>query len=166
VKGLDVLLDAWSRVDRRHGARLLLIGDGTIRADLERRAATLHISDTVVFVGHVSSVPQHLVTADIYVQSSHQEGLPNSVLEAMACGLPVVATRVGGTEELVVDGDNGLLVPPGDAGCLAAALSRLLQDGDARRRMGQRSRARILACYELSCVLEQLEHLYAVKRIA
>jgi glycosyltransferase involved in cell wall biosynthesis len=76
----------------------------------------------------------------VYVQPSYQEGMPNSVLEAMAAGLPIVATRVSGNVDLVHDGENGFLVPPGDKDALAQAIRRLLEDPELASRMGERSR--------------------------
>src|SRR6185436_2068004 len=97
-------------------------------------------AESVDFIGEVSDVPSVLVRADIYVQPSFQEGLPNSVLEAMAMGLPIVATRISGNEDVVVHEENGLLVPAGDAEALAAALRRLMNDPLLAARMGRRSR--------------------------
>jgi glycosyltransferase involved in cell wall biosynthesis len=161
VKALDVLLEAWARIDPAHDARLVFVGDGPVRASLESQAERLGVSSNVHFVGTVSDVRELLNAADIYVQCSYQEGLPNSVLEAMACGLPIVATRVSGNEDLVADEENGLLVPPGNAAELSAALERLLRDPALRRRMGVRSREKIVKQYELGQVLQQLEKVYA-----
>lgn len=110
----------------------------------------------MAFAGEVSDVPAVLAEADIYVQPSFQEGLPNSVLEAMAMGLPIVATRVSGNEDVVVDGENGLLVPPGDPKSLAAAIQKLVDDPALATRMGRRSREIIESRFSLAAVMRQL----------
>lgn len=142
VKGVGVLVDAWHALAARGGARLVIAGDGDMREALVAQVERLSLRDSVELAGEISDVPALLRETDIYVQPSFQEGMPNSVLEAMAAGLPVVVTRVSGNEDLVTDGDNGLLVPPGSPADLAAALRRLIDDPGLARRMGERSRAR------------------------
>jgi len=160
VKGVDVLVRAWKEVQARHRARLILAGDGPIVPDIKKLAAQTGVADSIEFVGEISTVPELLRRSDIYVQPSYQEGLPNSVLEAMATGLPIVATRISGNEDLVEDGRNGLLVPPGDAAALAQAIVRLLADPVAARRMGERSRAIVSEQYGLPVVMAKLERAY------
>jgi glycosyltransferase involved in cell wall biosynthesis len=132
VKALDVLLRAWSRLpgDSSVGAhvRLVLIGEGTERDTLEQQARVLGISDRVAFLGPQPQpvVADWIAAADLLTLPSHNEGSPNVVVEALASGTPVVASRVGGIPDLVDDGVNGLLVPPGDAAQLAAALAAAL----------------------------------------
>ena len=118
------------------------------------------MGDTVEFLGEVTDVPGVLARADIYVQPSFQEGLPNAVLEAMAMGLPIVATRVSGNEDVVTDGDNGLLVPPGDPDALAAALRTLVADPALAARMGRRSREIVESRFSLTAVMNQLRDAY------
>lgn len=142
VKGVGVLVDAWHALAARGGARLVIAGDGDMREALAAQLERLSLRDSVELAGEISDVPALLRETDIYVQPSFQEGMPNSVLEAMAAGLPVVATRVSGNEDLVTDGENGLLVPPGSPADLAAAIRRLIDDPELARRMGERSRAR------------------------
>lgn len=142
VKGVTVLVDAWKAVAPRGGVRLVIAGDGDLREQLVAQVERLGLRDTVELAGEIADVPGLLGGTDVYVQPSFQEGLPNSVLEAMAAGLPIVATRVSGNEDLVTDGDNGVLVPPGSPADLAAALRRLIDDPALARRMGERSRAR------------------------
>jgi L-malate glycosyltransferase len=143
VKGVGVLLDAWRLLAGEGGARLVIAGDGDQRAELEAQLDRLGLRDTVELAGEVADVSGVLRETDVYVQPSFMEGMPNSVLEAMAASLPIVATRVGGNQDLVTDGDNGLLVPPGDAAALAAAIRRLIRDPALARRMGARARARV-----------------------
>jgi L-malate glycosyltransferase len=166
VKGVRVLVEAWPQVRASTGARLLLVGDGPLRPELERRAAELGISDSVEFTGRSNSVPQLLQSADIYVQPSEQEGLPNSVLEAMSAGLPIVATNVGGNVDLVDDGVNGFLVPPSDPLALAAGILKLAGHADMRFEMGRISRQRIDREYAAPAVLDRLEQVYRSARKA
>jgi glycosyltransferase involved in cell wall biosynthesis len=132
VKALDVLLRAWSMLlkDSSVGAhiRLVLIGEGTERDTLEQQARDLGIADRVAFLGPKPQpeVADWIAAADLLTLPSHNEGSPNVVVEALASGTPVVATRVGGVPDLVDDGANGLLVPAGDAPALAAALAAAL----------------------------------------
>ena len=132
VKALDVLLRAWALLlkDPSVGAhvRLVLIGEGTERDTLEQQARGLGIADRVAFLGPKPQpqVADWIVAADALTLPSHAEGSPNVVVEALASGTPVVASRVGGIPDLVDDGVNGLLVPAGDAAQLAAALAEAL----------------------------------------
>ncbi|MFZ5893631.1 MAG: glycosyltransferase family 4 protein [Myxococcota bacterium] len=160
VKGVTVLLEAWPAVAKESNAQLVVAGDGPEREGLLRAAQEGGVTESVTFAGEVSDVPAVLAEADIYVQPSFQEGLPNSVLEAMAMGLPIVATRVSGNEDVVVDGDNGLLVPPGDPAALAAALRKLIDDPELAARMGQRSREMVESRFSLSAVMNQLCNAY------
>ncbi len=160
VKGVKVLVDSWPKVVPGCNARLLIAGDGAERESLARTARESGVGDSVEFMGEVSDVPGVLARADIYVQPSFQEGLPNAVLEAMAMGLPIVATRVSGNEDVVADGDNGLLVPPGDPEALAAALRRLIADPALAARMGRRSREIVESRFSLPAVMSQLRAAY------
>jgi glycosyltransferase involved in cell wall biosynthesis len=132
VKGLDVLVEAWAR-RRAHGRagaeRLVLVGEGAERGRLERRAREAQVADSVQFVGPLaqSGVADWLAASDLLCLPSRSEGSPNVVVEALASGIPVVASRVGGVPDLVRDGVTGLLVPPGDAQALAAALAAALE---------------------------------------
>jgi glycosyltransferase involved in cell wall biosynthesis len=122
--------------------RARLVGDGRERPALEAEAARLGLDGEVEFLGERRDVTALLADADLFVLSSHSEGMPMSVLEAMAAGLPVVASAVGGVPEVVVSGDTGLLVPPGDPATLAAALERLADDPVLRLRLGNAGRHR------------------------
>ncbi|MEY4563809.1 MAG: hypothetical protein RLZZ618_3086 [Pseudomonadota bacterium] len=160
VKGVYVLLDAWAEVVKKVDARLLIAGDGPEAATLEARAKELGIDGSIEFLGEVNDVPSVHARGCVYAQPSFQEGMPNSVLEAMASGLPVAATRISGNVDLVFDGDNGLLVPPGDAPAMAEALVALLSDPERARRMGQRSRERVAERYGLDAVIGELIAIY------
>ncbi|PIP97761.1 MAG: hypothetical protein COW75_04030 [Rhodobacterales bacterium CG18_big_fil_WC_8_21_14_2_50_71_9] len=145
-KGLDVLIDALALIARRRpGAKLVIVGAGPLRAALEQRAQALGVGDRVTFTGERSDVPQLLAAADIFALTSVSEGMPISILEAMASGLAVAATEVGGVGELVRDGETGLLTPPRDPAAFAAALEKLIADPALRARMGAGGRARVEA---------------------
>lgn len=123
--------------------RVVLLGDGPQREALQAQVAELAIADAVELAGEVDDVRARLDRADAFVLSSRSEGMPLSVLEAMAAGLPVVASDVGGVHEVVVDGETGRLVPAGDATALAAALSELADQPELRERWGGAGRQRI-----------------------
>ena len=135
-KDFLTLLTALARVEEPY--RAAVIGDGPDRRALEEPARDAHVE----LLGERSDVPEQLAASDVFALASNSEGLPISILEAMAAGLPVVASRVGGVPELVVDGETGLLVPPGDVVALAAALRLLLSDAALRRRLGSAGRRR------------------------
>ena len=141
-KDTRTLLEAAARVPGDW--RLQVVGDGPERAALEPLA-----SDKLELVGERNDVPELLATASVFVLSSRSEGLPISVLEAMAAGLPVIASDVGGLREQVEDGVTGLLVPAGDVAALATALERLVGDPQLRRVMGDAGRARAEALFDL-----------------
>jgi len=141
---------------------LWLGGDGEVE-DGRALARQLGIEDHIEFLGWVSGEGKRsrLQQAAVYALPSYNEGLPMSVLEAMAYGLPVVATPVGGIPEAVSDGVEGFLVPPGDEAALADRLRRLLDDEELRRRMGAAARAKVERCFSTEVVVPQFEALYA-----
>ncbi|MBA3245181.1 MAG: glycosyltransferase family 4 protein, partial [Actinobacteria bacterium] len=134
AKALDVALMALAELE---GVTLLLAGDGPERATLERRAAELGLGERARFLGALgrNEVLELFRAADASVLSSAWENFPHTLVEALAVGTPVVATAVGGVPEIVRDGENGLLVPPGDPGALASTLRRLLGDPDLQERL-------------------------------
>jgi glycosyltransferase involved in cell wall biosynthesis len=131
------------------GAETLIVGEGPDRPRLEQEIRALGVAERVRLLGERYDVPKLLADADVFVLSSASEGMPVSVLEAMAAGLPVVSSHVGGVPELVVDGETGILVRPGDASALAAALSSLIADPAERRRLGAAGRARAEERFDL-----------------
>jgi glycosyltransferase involved in cell wall biosynthesis len=141
VKGQTDLLVALREVLREHpDARLALVGDGVRRPLLERLAGQLGVSSRVHFLGFRLDGAAILARTAVAVSASYAEGISNAILEAMALRLPVVATAVGGSPELVREGRTGFLVPPGAPGALARRLSDLLADAGLRHRMGERGR--------------------------
>jgi len=155
------LFDAFLRVREAHAvARLLLVGDGELRADLERAVHQRRLSHTVVFAGRRDDVADVLSALDVFVLSSATEGLAVTLLEAMAAGLPVVATRVGGNPEVVVDGDTGRLVPPRDPIALAAAIGEMLSDRARATRMGERGAERARGRFGIDAMVNGYLALY------
>jgi glycosyltransferase involved in cell wall biosynthesis len=140
-KDFSTLIAAIARLDPGT-ARLRVFGDGPLRRSLETQIAELGVGGSVELAGEVPDVRPYLAESDIFVLSSLSEGMPLSVLEAMAAELPVVASAVGGLNEVVVDGDTGLLTEAGNADSLAAALARLVGDPGLRERLGTLGRQR------------------------
>jgi glycosyltransferase involved in cell wall biosynthesis len=166
-KGVDVLLHAWGRMMHAAPAwrasvrpRLLLVGDGADRAQLERIARELGIEDSIAFMGMRSDTVTLLQRSWGFVLPSRWEGMPNALLEAMACGLPCIATRVSGSEDIIVDGVNGLLVEPEDPVALAEALRRLIEDSDLAERLALEARSTTLRHYQLEQVVQRCLDLY------
>jgi len=120
------LLRAFARTPRREGLRLVLVGDGPERAALTHQAKELGITEAVVFAGHVNNVNPYYAMASLFVLPSHSEGSPNVLLEALAAGVPIVATEVGGVPEVITHEANGLLAPPSSPDRLAEAMDRAL----------------------------------------
>ena len=148
-KDFSTLIDAVAQLEPGT-VRLRVLGDGPLRTMLEARIAERGASAAVELVGEVSDVRPYLASSDIFVLSSRSEGLPLSVLEAMAASLPVVATAVGGLNELVLDEETGLLVDAGNASGLASALARLAGDPELRARLGDAGRRRTEEEYSLN----------------
>ncbi len=144
VKRLDVLLRALPLLVRRvPETQLLIVGDGEERKALHALAGALALGDRVVFAGAIPDAARVLPLVDLYVTASRREGLPTAVLEAMACGLPVLATEAPGHVDAVDPEVTGRLVPLDDAPGLAAAAAALLRDPALRARMGQAGRERV-----------------------
>jgi glycosyltransferase involved in cell wall biosynthesis len=135
-KGHDYLLDALVVLRQRFpDLHLLVVGDGPRRAHLERRVDEMGLRDAVRFAGNQDNVEQWLATIDIFALPSYgEEGVPQAIMQAMACGLPVISTRVGAIPEAVVADQTGLLIPARDSAALVAAIADLLHDPAKRRR--------------------------------
>ncbi len=160
-KGFDQFIDAAALVHEKHpAAGFVLFGDGPLRAALAQRIVERKLDGVFILAGFRTDVARFLPFLDVSVLSSHTEGLPNVVMEAMAARVPVVATAVGGTPEVVADGVTGWLVPPRDVTALANRLNELLSDESARRRMGDAARQRIEEEFTFARMSEQYEELF------
>jgi glycosyltransferase involved in cell wall biosynthesis len=145
-KNHELFLEAAAWIRRKvPQARFLVVGDGAQRGRLEGLAAELSLSESVRFLGTRNDVPAVLSLLDVLVLSSHMEANPVSILEAMACERPVVATAVGSVPESVIDGRTGYLVPPGDAGRIAERVIELFQDPARRAAFGRAGREHVAA---------------------
>ena len=161
-KGLRVLLQAWQIVVRHTtvGAQLVLVGDGAEKSQLQEMVGVYGLRDRVTFVGAVEATVPYYQACDLFVLPSFYEGLSNALLEAMACGLPVVATRVSGNEDLVQDGESGLLIPAGDAQSLGGAILKLLRDHSLSKRMGAQAHHTVQESYSLDRSVSAYVRLY------
>ena len=161
VKRLEVLLRALPLVVARvPEAQLVVVGDGPERDALHALARTLGLGDRVVFAGAIRDAARVLPLVDLYVTASRREGLPTALLEAMACGVPVLATEVPGHVDAVEPEITGRLVPPDDAPGLAAAAALLLRDPALRARMGQAGRERVERHFTRARMLAEIAALY------
>jgi glycosyltransferase involved in cell wall biosynthesis len=140
--------------------RLDIAGHGPLQAELSRLTGALNLGANVRFLGEVRDIPALLSGARWFVLSSLSEGISLTLLEAMSCGLPVVATRVGGNPEVVVDGETGILVPPGDPTALARAMLRLHGAAHKARVMGLAGRERVARHFEIRRMVAAYEALY------
>jgi glycosyltransferase involved in cell wall biosynthesis len=160
-KNHDLLVSAFAKgpaSDPR--AHLVLAGQGVLRAQLQIRVNQLGLTNRVHFLGLRTDIPDVLGAADIFVLSSDYEGNPLSVIEAMAAGLPIVSTAVGGVPELLQNGREGFIVQPGNADGLSEAMVTLLKDSDLRRTMGRAAALRAKAKFDVSAMVRAYEELY------
>lgn len=160
VKNYALLLHAIARLPEARSCRLVLIGEGPERAALTQLAAQLGLERRVEFSGHRDDVPQLLQGLDIFVLPSLSEGMSNTLLEAMAAGLPVVASDVGGNRELIESERTGLLFPSGDVAALAEQLGRLLGAADLRARLGGAAALRARSEFSMEAMLARYASLY------
>jgi glycosyltransferase involved in cell wall biosynthesis len=171
VVGLVARLDHWGKGHKefftalaalkdRYPMEALIIGGGRREGEMRRLAADLGLAGRVRFLGQRRDIPDLLAALDIFVLPSHSEGVSLALLEAMAAGLPVIATKVGGLPEVVRDGENGLLIPPQDSAALAQALARLLADQDLAKKLGENARRDVAANFSLERLGRQINEIY------
>lgn len=158
-KGVRFLIEAISLLPKDLKTRLWIAGGGPEELELRQHAAKLNL-ENIIFLGTRRDVPALMKRFDLFVLPSLWEGLPNAVLEAMAAGRPVVATRVDGTPEAVAEGVTALLVPPKDPPALAEAISCLLRDPEMRRRFGEAGRARVEKEFRMELMVERTQEEY------
>lgn len=140
--------------------RIVIAGEGPLRSALEAQIARQGSGDVVQLLGHRGAVERLFAALDVYVLCSRSEGMPNTVLEAMASGVPVVSTQVGGADELVLDGHSGLLVPAARPDLLAEAIAKLIDDPALRRLMGEAGRRRATEAFSLAAMVGGYQSVY------
>ena len=162
-KDHTTLLKSLAAINResQRPAKLLLVGGGELEDDLKELAASLGVAEQTIFLGDRRDVPELLAAMDIFVLSTTTEGVSLTLLEAMAAGLPVVASQVGGTPEVVVPDQTGLLVPAGDEAALTRALADLLGDPARAVRMGQKGLKRVEDQFSLKAMTQSYQDLYS-----
>jgi glycosyltransferase involved in cell wall biosynthesis len=156
-KGHCYLLEAAAQLPEVDFA---LAGDGTLRASLEAQARSLGLAQRVQFLGHRTDIPDLLASCDVFVLPSLYEGLPLSILEAMAACKPVIATQIGGTDEAVIAGETGLLVPPANPAALAEAIRTILAHPELARRLATSGRRRVQQEFSENRMIRQFTELY------
>lgn len=174
LKGVAYLIEAAARLRGRVAARLVVVGIGPDRRRLETLARSLGVADVVEFRDKVpdAELQQAYATTDVLVLPSildargDTEGLGVVLLDAMSCGIPVIASRVGGIPDIIVDGESGVLVPPADAGALADAIERLARDPAYARRLGEGGRARVQTHFTWDAIVGQWEVAYREAAVA
>jgi glycosyltransferase involved in cell wall biosynthesis len=160
-KNLSLFVELAEKLDGTNPeTRFIIVGDGPERQRLESIIRAKSLQHRVIMAGARSDVSGFLSAMDIFVLTSDTEGLPNAVMEAMGAGLPVVASRVGGTHEVVADGATGFLVAPGDSDAFIRAISALLQEPQSRVRFGQAGRARIAGEFSVAKMVSGTCRLY------
>jgi N-acetyl-alpha-D-glucosaminyl L-malate synthase BshA len=160
VKRVEVVFDVFERVRRQTPARLVLIGDGPDRQPLERRIAASDLARDVAFVGERNDLVPYLSSADVFLLPSIEESFGLAALEAMACEVPAVVSRVGGLPEVIADGETGFLCAPDDVGGMVERVASLLRDGALRQRIGRAAAAHVRARYCVDAVVPQYEAVY------
>lgn len=161
-KGLTFFLQAAAILCRDYQVNFVVVGDGPLRQALEEERTALGLQRRFFFVGERQDIPQILSAMDIFVLPSVTEGLPLTILEAMAAGKPVVATRVGGIPEVVMDEKTGLLVPPQNPQALARAVATLLSNRNRAKEMGQHGQQRVLERFTNDIMVRKIEEQYKI----
>ena len=160
-KGIELLVDAMAELPASVSAHLLLVGHGMDGAELTRRIANSAVRDRIHVAGFRSDAPSLTAACDIFVLPSRKrEGLARSLIEAMAYGVAPVVTDCGGSPELVLDGESGIVVPVDDVAAIADAIRRLYEDGGLRQRYGQAARRRIATHFRIEDTIRQTADLY------
>ncbi len=165
IKDQQTLLRAVAKIIaqqpiRSERLRLVIVGDGPLLGSLKKLAAELNIVQRVFFPGSLDNIPQALQSLDVFVLPSLNEGISNTILEAMACGLPVIATAVGGNVELVEDGINGQLFKPGDSSSLAKLILGYIDDEDLRQNHAQAALTHARMHYSLPAMVAGYQAVY------
>jgi len=160
IKNHEMIIEAFQKLHVKYpNIRLTILGDGEKRSALEDMVKRYHLEDVVSMPGIQRDVCSYLQKADVYVSASLTEGLPLSILEAMACGLPVVATDAGGTVDIVSNEKNGVVVPKNDLNALVGALEKMIVNDDFRKQCGEES-LRIVTDWSIESCVRGYEKLY------
>ncbi len=160
VKNLPIVLSVFERVRRRIPCRLILMGDGPEREPSERRAAELGIERDVVFMGDQEFIADILPVGDVFLLPSEHESFGLAALEAMSCGLPVVASSIGGLDEVIDDGESGFLLDPRDSDGMSRIILDLLGDEERRRSIGMKARERAKRDFAKDKIINEYIQLY------
>jgi glycosyltransferase involved in cell wall biosynthesis len=160
VKRVPWLVEAFARATEGTEAELVLVGDGPARAEACERARKLGLGARVRFLGERDALPELLSPADVFLLASSEESFGLSALEALSCGVPVVATAVGGVPEVIRDRETGLLAPADDLAQYAERIRELLFDPERARAMGRAARDDVLARFARDPVVDRYEELY------
>jgi sugar transferase (PEP-CTERM/EpsH1 system associated) len=161
VKDFPTLMKGFRQIkDSFSGAKLVIVGDGPVRSNLSRLGKELGLDSSLIWLGERNDIPELLRSFDIFVQTSIFEGMSNTILEAMASSLPIIATDTGGNPEVVSNGENGILVPVGGVTELSVALQKYLSDPVLRYKHGSNSRRRAIDCFDLSLMAARYAEMY------
>lgn len=159
-KGHRYLFEALNMLNGKYKVRLLVVGNGPLLQELQQRAMSYDLSAKIIFTGLRKDVPDLLKITDILVLPSLREGLPMVALEAMAVGKPIIATNVGGTPEVVLDGQTGILVPPGNPTALADAIDRLIENRNLTKKLGENGSSRVKELFSVEKMTRETEQVY------
>lgn len=159
-KGLNYLIEAVALLKKSFNVKLLIVGDGSLMEELKKMAKNKGLEESVIFTGMRRDITDILSSIDIFVLSSIKEGFPNSLLEAMAMGKPIVATAIGGIPEIIQHGANGLLVQSADIEGLAAAIKTIIDNPLMAQRIGRAARDFIEKNYSIDATVRKWETLY------
>jgi len=160
-KGISYLLEAIPHVLKRYSnLHLLIAGDGPIKDKLKNLSVRMGLEQNVIFLGYRNDIPEFMTDFDLLVMPSLTEGFPLTLLEGMAAGLPIVATRVGGIPEIITDGIEGILIPPREPDALAKAIIRVLRDKESGKTMGLAARKKVEQEFSVEKMVAETEKVY------
>lgn len=166
IKGIDILIEAWKKFSKHCQAKLIILGQGEAREDIEELAEMLGVRETIALKGYVENARQYLAAFDIFVLPSRSENLPYAILEAGLAGLPVIATNVGGIPEIIETGISGTLVDPEEPDTLFSTMLLLAESKDLRKRLGEALKETVLKDFSARKMAEQTIKLYVQVRLA
>lgn len=161
VKNQSLLIKACQSIlPQFEEVEVLIVGEGPLALQLKQEVQALGLTEKIHFSGAQPNIPEILNAVDLFVLPSRSEGMPNAVLEAMSCGVPVIATAVGGVPEVIEHGENGILIASEDEPQLVAALTNLIQNPETRRMLGMKGRQRVLSHFSLKAMVSEYQDLY------